>query len=139
MKIWAKRILMFALVNVLVMVTISFIFSFFGLGQSSDGGMGAGGYYRGGDMQLGSIMVMSVIIGFSGSIISLLISRMMAKWTMGVKVIDPKTASGDERALVEMVHRFATDAELPKMPEVGIYESPEMNAFATGPTKSRSL
>jgi heat shock protein HtpX len=130
MKIWIKRLAMFALVNVLVMVTISFIFAFFGVGSVRGDGT---------SIPLGPIMLMSVIIGFAGSIISLLLSRIMAKWTMGVKVVDPLTATGDEKALVEMIHRFAKTAELPKMPEVGIYESPEMNAFATGPTKSRSL
>ena len=130
MKIWMKRILMFALVNVLVMVTISFLFAFFGFGSiRADGGA----------MPLGPIMLMSVVVGFSGSLISLMLSRVMAKWTMGVKIIEPGNATSDERALVEMVHRFSKAAELPEMPEVGIYDSPEMNAFATGPTKSRSL
>jgi len=66
-------------------------------------------------------------------------SRQMAKWMMKVKVIDPMTHDNELRKLVNTVHDLARRAGLPKMPEVGIYESPEVNAFATGPSKSRSL
>ena len=64
---------------------------------------------------------------------------MMAKWFMGVKVIDPNTNDSTQRELLEMVYGFAQTARLPERPQVGIYDSPEVNAFATGPTKSRSL
>ena len=74
-----------------------------------------------------------------GAFISLALSRVMAKWMMGVKVIDPGQARGDAAELVAMVHRLAAAAGLPAMPEVGVYDSPEVNAFATGPTKSRAL
>jgi heat shock protein HtpX len=74
-----------------------------------------------------------------GSFISLAISRIMAKMMLGVKVIDPASASGDAAWLVQTVHHLASAAGLPEMPQVGIYQSPELNAFATGPTKSRSL
>jgi heat shock protein HtpX len=74
-----------------------------------------------------------------GAIISLALSRIMAKWMMGVKIISPDTRDSDQRELLQMVHELARSAHLPAMPEVGIYESPEVNAFATGPTKSRSL
>jgi heat shock protein HtpX len=74
-----------------------------------------------------------------GSFISLLLSRIMAKWTMGVRIVFPATAYGPERDLLESVHRLSVQAGLPTMPEVGIYESAELNAFATGPTKSRAL
>ena len=67
-----------------------------------------------------------------------MMSRVVAKWMLGVKVIDPKNA-GQYTALVQMVERLARAANLPNTPEVGVYESPEINAFATGPTKSRSL
>jgi heat shock protein HtpX len=62
----------------------------------------------------------------------------MAKMTMGVQVIDPRSP-GQFGDLVDMVHRLAQKAGLPAMPEVGVYESPEVNAFATGPTRSRAL
>jgi heat shock protein HtpX len=58
---------------------------------------------------------------------------------MGVRVIDPATADPAARGLVEMVHRLARTAGLSVMPEVGIYDSPEVNAFATGPSRSRAL
>jgi len=75
----------------------------------------------------------------AGSFISLALSRVMAKQMMGVQVIDPNTRDQNERQLVEIVHNLARGAHLPAMPEVGYYDSPEVNAFATGPTKSRAL
>src|SRR6185503_19071661 len=71
-------------------------------------------------------------------LISLALSRLMAKWFMGVRVIPAETNEPELRQLVETVHALARTAGLPN-PEVGIYESPEVNAFATGPSKSRSL
>jgi heat shock protein HtpX len=62
----------------------------------------------------------------------------MAKWAMGVQVIDPNTTNAQGQALVQTVGRLARSAGIP-MPEVGVYASPDINAFATGPTKSRSL
>jgi heat shock protein HtpX len=63
----------------------------------------------------------------------------MAKWMMGVQVIPPDTTDPTLQELVETVHRLARSAGLPKLPQVGIYDSDEVNAFATGPTKSRAL
>jgi heat shock protein HtpX len=63
----------------------------------------------------------------------------MAKWLMGVQIIDPNTRDANLRTLVETVHDLARAAHLSDMPEVGIFSSPEPNAFATGPTKKRSL
>ena len=79
------------------------------------------------------------VIGFGGAFFSLYISKWSAKKWMGVRVIDPDRASGEEKELVETVYEMARAARLPKMPEVGIYESQEMNAFATGPSKRNSL
>ena len=79
------------------------------------------------------------ILGFGGAFISLAMSRYLAKKMMRVRVIDPQTASGQELDLVNMVHQMATQARLPKKPEVGIYDSPQPNAFATGPSKRKSL
>jgi heat shock protein HtpX len=64
---------------------------------------------------------------------------MMAKWMLGVRVIDPRTADATQRHLVETVHQLARAAGLSVMPQVGIYNSPEVNAFATGPSRRRSL
>jgi heat shock protein HtpX len=74
-----------------------------------------------------------------GAFISLGLSRLMAKWMMGVRVIPPDTTDSALRDLVGTVHELARNAGLHTMPEVGIYESPDVNAFATGPTRSRSL
>lgn len=84
------------------------------------------------------LMIFCLLWGMVGSFISLAFSRIMAKWMMGVKVIDPQNA-GEFAGLVQTIHQIARQANLPAMPEVGVYNSPEVNAFATGPTRSRSL
>ena len=127
-----KRIVLFIAVNLLVMITLSLVASvilhFFPhlFGRRSANPL----------LVLG---IFSLIFGMGGAFISLALSRMMAKWMMGVQVIDPNTDHPELRRLVEMVHGFAQRAGLPAMPEVGIYDAPEVNAFATGPSKSRSL
>ncbi|NLP50433.1 protease HtpX [Bacillus sp. RO1] len=126
----AKRIFFFILTNVLVLTTISIIFMV----------TGAGNYIEDGGINFGSLLIFSAIVGFTGSFISLLMSRWMAKKMMNVKVIDPDgPMNSQERQIVEMVHRMSRAAGITKMPEVGIYYSPEVNAFATGPSKNRSL
>lgn len=124
-----KRIILFMLVNVLVMVTISTALNLLGVGR----------YITAQGLDYGALAIFCLAWGMIGSFISLGLSRIMAKWTMGVKVIDPNQASGQERALMQMVHELSNRAGLRVMPEVGIYDSPEVNAFATGPTKNRSL
>lgn len=128
-----KRFFLFLAVNLLVMITLGIVLSvvlhFF---PQIGGRRGTSGW-------LGYMVVFSLVFGMGGAFISLAISRMMAKWMMGVQVIDPNTNDPEARELVRMVHSFAQRAGLPKMPEVGIYDSPEVNAFATGPSKSRSL
>lgn len=128
-----KRFFLFLAVNLLVMITLGIVLSvvlhFF---PQIGGRRGTSGW-------LGYMVVFSLVFGMGGAFISLAISRMMAKWMMGVQVIDPNTNDPEARELVRMVHGFAQRAGLPKMPEVGIYDSPEVNAFATGPSKSRSL
>ncbi|MGE0526441.1 MAG: protease HtpX [Bdellovibrionales bacterium] len=126
---WAigKRILLFIAVNVLILLTVTITFnvitSLFGIQFGAEG----------------SILFFYVLLGFGGAFISLALSRVIAKWSMGVRVIDPHTTSPVERKLLETVHDLARKARLPAMPEVGIYDSPEVNAFATGPTKARAL
>ncbi len=124
-----KRIFLFGLTNILIVVTITTLLSFLGVRPYL--------YQHGLDIQ--SLAIYCLIWGFAGSFISLGLSRIMAKMMMGVKVIDPQTQDSNERWLIEKVHNLARMASLPKMPEVGIYNSPEVNAFATGPTKSRAL
>ncbi|MBM7570754.1 protease HtpX [Aquibacillus albus] len=133
-----KRFLLFILTNILVMTTIvivwSLIATYTGIsGSFENGGPGLGINY-------GSLMVFSLIVGFAGSFISLAMSRWIAKKMMKVKVLDPDgPLTSQERAVVEKVHRFSRAAGLMHMPEVGIYQSAEVNAFATGPSKKRSL
>jgi heat shock protein HtpX len=87
-------------------------------------------------LNLGSLLALSAIIGFSGAIISLLISKPMAKWQTGAHVIT-QPANADERWLVETVHRLSQRAGI-KPPEVAVYEG-EPNAFATGAFKNSAL
>lgn len=121
-----KRVFLFMAVNILVVLTISLVVNLFGirprLGQ---------GY--------APLLVFCFVWGMGGAFLSLALSRFMAKMFMGVRVVDPQTSDAQERELVQIVYRLADTAGLPEKPEVGIYESPEVNAFATGPTKSRAL
>lgn len=126
---WTKRILLFLATNILVMLTISILVQLLGLNR----GLGAYG------IDYGQLMLFCLVWGMGGSLISLALSRVMAKMMMGVRVIDPATSEPRERALLDTVHALARGARLPAMPEVGYYDSPEVNAFATGPTKSRAL
>ena len=96
-------------------------------------------YLTANGLDYNSLMAFCLIWGIAGAFISLALSRVMAKWMMRVQVIDPNTHDSDLQQLVATVHGLARAAHLPKMPEVGIYDSPELNAFATGPTKSRAL
>lgn len=124
-----KRFGLFLAVNLLVVLAISILIQVFGLAPR----ISATGY------DLNSLLVFCFIWGMGGAFISLLLSKVMAKWMMGVKIISPQSTNMQEREVLDMVYRFARSAGLSKMPEVGIYPSPEVNAFATGPSKSNSL
>lgn len=87
-------------------------------------------------LNMGTLLAFSALIGFGGSFISLMMSKTMAKWSTGAKVIE-QPGNQEEAWLVETVRRLAAKAGLP-MPEVAIYEGAP-NAFATGPSKSKSL
>ncbi|MGE0761993.1 MAG: protease HtpX [Bdellovibrionales bacterium] len=124
-----RRIFFFMVVNVLVMVTISTVLNVLGVRP----------YLDANGINYEMLAVFCLVWGFGGAFISLAISRMMAKWMMGVKVIDPKTADPELRWLVGQVHELAKAADIRTMPEVGIYDAPDANAFATGPTRNRAL
>ncbi len=124
-----KRVLLFMGVNLLIVVTLSVVLQVLGVRP----------YIEANGINYQSLMVFCLAWGFGGAFISLALSRVMAKWTMGVKLIDPNTPDQSLGRLVRRVHELSRAAGLPAMPEVGIYESPDPNAFATGPTKSRSL
>jgi heat shock protein HtpX len=123
----ARRVSLLIIVNILVMLTISAILWLLRVGN----------YFPTGG--LAGLAVSCLVWGFAGAFISLALSRVMAKWFMGVRVIPPDTSDPTLRELVGTVHELARRAGLPELPEVGIYESPEVNAFATGPTRSRAL
>ena len=125
---WFKRITLFLLTNILIITTISIVTSFLGIGK----------YINAYGIDYSSLMVFSLVWGMMGSFISLALSKTMAKWSMGVQIINPAEATGVERNLLVAIQKLSTKAGIP-MPEVGIYESPEVNAFATGPSKSSSL
>lgn len=123
-----KRILLFAITNLLIIVTISIILNLLGIQP----------YLNARGINYGQLFIFCLVWGMGGAFISLGISRLSAKWMMGVKVIDP-ASPGEFRELVETTHRLARTAGLKVMPEVGIYDSPDVNAFATGPTRNRAL
>ena len=121
-----KRIALFLATNIAVLVVIAVVVQLLGIGR----------YAGPGGLDLGALLALSAVIGFTGSIISLLISKPMAKWSTGAQVItDPQNA--DERWLVDTVARLSERAGL-KTPEVAIYEG-DPNAFATGAFKNSAL
>ena len=121
-----KRIVLFLLTNLAVMLVLSVVTSLLGVNRFlTDNGL-----------NLGMLLAFAAVIGFGGAFISLLISKPMAKWSTGARVIEHPSSS-TEVWLVDTVAKLAKRANLP-MPEVAIYEG-EPNAFATGATKNSSL
>jgi len=127
---FAKRTIIFIAVNLLIFATLSIVLNVLHLGA----------FFGVRGIDYTALLLFCLVWGMGGAFISLGLSRIMAKWMMGVQVIDPSSA-GDARLaeLVNTVHRLARAANLGTMPEVGWYPSPEINAFATGPTRNRAL
>ncbi len=125
-----KRIALFLLTNIAVIATISIILNLLGVRNYIKPGGSGLDYY--------SLLMFCLVWGMVGAFISLLLSKQMAKWAMGVKTIKANTSGGVEGEILDIVRRLSTSARIP-MPEVGIYESPEINAFATGASKRSSL
>ena len=123
------RIFLFLATNVAIMVVISIVFSLLGLSGTLDA--------NGVDLNLNALLIMSAIIGMSGSFISLAISKWSAKRGMGVHVIE-QPQNDTEKWLVKLVKRQAQRVGV-DMPEVGIFQTPDVNAFATGMTRNSSL
>jgi len=121
-----KRIFLFVLTNILVMVTVSIVLSVLGVNH----------YVTAAGLDYTSLMIFCLVWGFVGSGISLMLSKFMAKRMMGVEIVDER---GQYAELVRKVHALARASGLTKMPEVGVYQSPEVNAFATGPSRNNSL
>lgn len=125
----AKRVFLFLAVNILVVLTLSIVLNIFHIQP----------FLQGYGLNIQSLLIFCFIWGMGGAFLSLALSKQVAKWMMGVRRVDSDTKDTDLQRLVATIHQLARDAHLPDMPEVGIYESPEPNAFATGPTKKRSL
>ena len=127
-----KRLGWWFLVNLLVVVLIEFILwaimNVFGVDLAQ--------YDADGNIAYQGLAIWSLVWGMTGSIISLYLSKSMVKSLYRVQVV---TSSGPYRELVQMVERLAQRAGIEKMPEVGIYESADPNAFATGPSKNSAL
>ncbi|MCX7294793.1 protease HtpX [Janthinobacterium sp.] len=121
-----KRIVLFIATNLAVMLVLSLVLSLLGVGNPA----------RGSTLNLGSLLVFSLVVGFTGSIFSLLISKPMAKWSTGARVIDNPTSS-TELWLVNTVRALSERAGI-GMPEVAVYEG-DANAFATGAFKNSAL
>ncbi len=123
------RIMLFLATNAAVLVVISVVFQVLGLeGILRENGV---------DLDLGALLVMSAVIGFGGSFISLAMSKWMAKHSMGVQIIaQPRNQT--ERWLVDTVSRQAHEAGI-GMPEVGVFNMPQPNAFATGMNRNNAL
>jgi len=121
-----KRIFLFVMTNLAVMVVLGIVASLTGANRF----MGANG------LDLGTLMMFSLIMGFGGAIISLLISKPVAKWSSGVRVIE-QPQNADEAWIVDTVRKFADKAGI-GMPEVGIFDGAP-NAFATGAFKNSAL
>ena len=123
-----KRVFLFVATNIAIMIMISIVVAVFGLDR----------YLTRNGIDYPTLMVFSLVWGFAGAIVSLLLSRVMAKSAMGVQLVDGRSGHAELDWLHATVEQLTRKAGLP-MPEVGIYESPEVNAFATGPSRSRSL
>lgn len=125
----AKRVFLFLVLNFAVVAFISFLLYIFNIQP----------FLTQHGINLTALAIFCLIWGMGGAMISLFLSKSMAKWMMGVKIIDPSTSDPESKELLDMVHALANKAGLPGLPEVGIYDSPEVNAFATGASKSKAL
>ena len=121
-----KRIALFLLTNIAVVAVLGIVASLLGVNR----------FLTANGLNLGSLLGFAFIMGFGGAIISLLMSKPIAKWSSGLQMIDqPRTQ--DEAWIVETVRKFADKAGI-GMPEVGIFEG-DPNAFATGAFKNSAL
>lgn len=123
-----KRIMLFVLTNLAVLVVINITLRLLGVDRVLD---------QSGAINFNALMVMSLVIGFSGSIISLLMSKWSAKRMVNAQVIS-NPIDPTERWLVDVVSRQAKAAGI-GMPEVAIYDAPDVNAFATGWNRNEAL
>ncbi len=123
------RILLFLATNAAILVVISIVFNLLGLSSILD--------QQGVNLNLNALLVVSAIVGMTGSVISLAMSKWMAKRSMGVHVIG-RPSNSTEQWLLDTVHRLAQQAGIGR-PEVGIFDAPDPNAFATGMKRNDAL
>lgn len=124
------RIFLFLATNVAIMVVISIVFNLLGLSGILDA--------QGINLDLNSLLVMSAIIGMTGSVISLSMSKWTAKQAMGVQIIEQPPRNQTEEWLLSIVAKQAQQAGI-GMPEVGVFQGPDANAFATGMNRNSAL
>ncbi|MCH9613020.1 MAG: Protease HtpX [Chlamydiia bacterium] len=127
-----KRISLFLVINFLIVLTVSAVLSFFNVRP----------YLTRHGIDYRALLIFCLVWGMAGAFISLGLSRLMARWVMGVRVLQPGSRghlNQEEEWLYQTVHRLSEEAYLPAHPQVGIFESAQLNAFATGPTRKRSL
>lgn len=129
MSIWLKRIVLFVLTNLAVVFLLGFVLRLLGI----DGML----LRSGAGLNLQALLVFSAVLGFAGSFISLALSKPIAKWTTGARVIG-QPRSSVEAWLLQTVERQARSSGI-GMPEVAIYPSPDVNAFATGARRNHAL
>lgn len=123
-----RRIVLFVLTNIAVLALLAVVCRIFGIDQLA-AARGYGG--------LGPLLLFAAVFGFGGAFISLAMSKMIAKWTTHARVIE-QPENETERWLVATVRQLADKAGV-GMPEVAIYDAPEMNAFATGMSRNHAL
>jgi len=122
-----KRIALFLATNLAIVLVLSLTMRLLGVEP----------YLNENGLNLSALLIFAAVMGFGGSFISLAISKWMAKKSMGVRVIDTPSNTA-EFWLLETVRKYSADAGI-KMPEVGIFDTPEVNAFATGMSRNNSL
>jgi heat shock protein HtpX len=127
---FVKRIFLFLALNFLVIFVVGLILRLFNIEP----------FLRGYGLNVPSLLIFCFVWGMSGALISLALSRIMAKWMMKIQLVNPQGTPIDPQIdhLIRSVKKLSQKAHIP-LPEVGIYESNDVNAFATGPTQKRSL
>ena len=123
--LYGKRTFFFLVTNFLIVITLSLVVSvvFPYLGLPMEG--------------MNFLLIIYSLIGMGGAFINLWMSKFLVVRAMGVKVLPPQGTPHQE--LIQKVHFLSKKAGLARMPEVGIYDSPDVNAFATGPSRNNSL
>lgn len=124
-----RNFFLMAVVNIGIILTLSFVLQITGFNR----------WLAEAGINYGALAAFCLVWGMGGAFLSLLMSKTIAKWSMGVRVIKPGEGDATVKRIHQMLQRISSNARLKKMPEFGIYESPEMNAFATGPSESKAL